>query len=134
MMKNAILVNGISPPLSKAIQILILTLGLSLLWNSSIAGDNQVNLNQANAEALQYIPGIGESRAKDIIELRQKNGAFTSYEQLLEVKGIGEKILNNIRQYGTLDGGVSELTQDMIDNPPPGSTGIKNESTPEVNG
>ena len=78
----------------------------------------KININKANSEALQYIPGIGPSKAGAILELRNQRGEFKSMTELLEVKGIGEKLLNNIRQYGTLEGGVSELTQKMIDNPP----------------
>jgi hypothetical protein len=39
-------------------------------------------------------------------------------DQLLEVRGIGESILKDIKEYGTLEGGVSTLTQEMQDNPP----------------
>ena len=104
--------------LVSALGAMTIALMLSLLSANASAGDTQVNLNTADAPALQYIPGIGESRAEEIIRLRTHLGGFTSIEQLLEVPGIGEKVLANIRAYGALDGGVSELTQDMIDNPP----------------
>ncbi len=111
-----------------------LALLLTLTSTQLFAGDNQVNLNAADAPALQYIPGIGESRADEIIRLRTHLGGFTSFEQLLEVPGIGEKILENIRHYGTLDGGVSELTQDMIDNPAQSVDVTSGETGSEVSG
>ena len=111
-----------------------LALVLTLSASQAIAGDNQVNLNAADASALQYIPGIGESRAEEIIRLRTRLGGFTSYEQLLEVPGIGEKILENIRHYGALDGGVSELTQEMIDNPAQSVDVTAGETGSEVSG
>ena len=104
--------------LFNALGAITIALMLSLLSANASAGDTRVNLNTADAPALQYIPGIGESRADEIIRLRARLGGFTSFEQLLEVPGIGEKVLENIRAYGAIDGGVSELTQDMIDNPP----------------
>lgn len=85
----------------------------------SIAGAaEKVNLNLADAETLEYIPGIGPGKAADIIKLRQQNGGFKSFEELLEVRGIGLKTLEDIKKYGTLDGGVSEISQQMRDNPP----------------
>lgn len=52
----------------------------------------KVNINTADANTLQNLPGIGPKIAKRIIEHRQKQ-AFTSPQDLLQVKGIGEKVL-----------------------------------------
>ncbi len=71
---------------------------------SSRADDGKINLNTATAEQLDALPGIGESRAKAILEVRERlGGRFTRVEQLLEVKGIGEKMLEKIRPHVTLD-------------------------------
>lgn len=59
----------------------------------------KINLNTADAEQLQTLPGIGPSRAEAIIAYRQQHGRFTSVDQLLEVKGIGEKILAGLEDY-----------------------------------
>jgi competence protein ComEA len=50
-----------------------------------------VNLNTATATQIATLPGIGEKAAQRIIEYREKNGAFKKIEELMNVKGIGEK-------------------------------------------
>jgi competence protein ComEA len=50
-----------------------------------------VNLNAASAAQLQTLPGIGSSTAQRILDYRQKNGSFRKIEELMNVKGIGEK-------------------------------------------
>lgn len=54
----------------------------------------KVNINTADAQALQTLPGIGEKRAADIIAYREANGPFPVPEALTDVPGIGEAILN----------------------------------------
>jgi competence protein ComEA len=50
-----------------------------------------INLNSASVAQLQTLPGIGASTAQRIVEYRQKNGSFKKIEELMNVKGIGEK-------------------------------------------
>jgi competence protein ComEA len=50
-----------------------------------------VNLNTATVEQLDALPGIGAAMAARIVEYRQKNGAFKKVEDLMNVRGIGEK-------------------------------------------
>jgi len=56
-----------------------------------IAPAAPVNINTATAAELETLPGIGPSMSARIIEYRQKNGAFKKVEDLMNVKGIGEK-------------------------------------------
>ena len=63
-----------------------------------------VNVNTATLEELQLLPGIGEARAKALIEARKRRGGFQKVEDLLEVKGIGEAGLERLRPHVTLDG------------------------------
>ena len=50
-----------------------------------------VNLNTATPAQIATLPGIGEKAAKLIVEYRDKNGGFKKIEELMNVKGIGEK-------------------------------------------
>ena len=50
-----------------------------------------VNLNTAAATDLERLPGIGEKTAARIVEYRQKNGPFKKVEELMNVRGVGEK-------------------------------------------
>ncbi len=56
-----------------------------------------INLNSATVDQLKSLPGIGETRADQIIALRTAVGRFSTIEQLLEIHGIGEKTLEAIR-------------------------------------
>ena len=70
---------------------------------SSTDPDALININSATEEQLQQLPGIGPAYAGRIIEWRQENGAFTSKDQLLDIKGIGEKRLAKIKPHIRLE-------------------------------
>jgi competence protein ComEA len=63
-----------------------------------------VNLNTASVEELQLLPGVGEARARAIVEMRTKKGGFKSVDELVEVKGIGPEGLEKLRPHVTLTG------------------------------
>ena len=65
----------------------------------SAAETPQLDLNQATAEQLTELPGVGEAIANRIVEFRKKNGPFKRVEDLLKVKGIGEKSLDKLRPH-----------------------------------
>ncbi len=50
-----------------------------------------VNINTASASEFENLPGIGAKTAQRIVEYRQKNGPFKKIEELMNVRGIGEK-------------------------------------------
>ena len=50
-----------------------------------------VNINTASAAELDSLPGIGAKTAARIVEYRQKNGPFKKVEELMNVRGVGEK-------------------------------------------
>ncbi|CAG0951551.1 hypothetical protein MYXO_00230 [Myxococcaceae bacterium] len=56
-----------------------------------------LNLNTASVAELETLPGVGESRAKAIVEAREKLGGFKSIDDLEEVKGIGKAALEKLR-------------------------------------
>ncbi|WP_421409757.1 helix-hairpin-helix domain-containing protein [Streptococcus suis] len=64
---------------------------------------NLVNLNTATEADLQTISGIGAKRATDIIAYREANGGFKSVDDLNNVSGIGDKTMESIRPYVTVD-------------------------------
>jgi competence protein ComEA len=56
-----------------------------------------VNINTANSELLQTLPGVGPKTAERIIEYRETTGRFKSIEEIQNVKGIGPKRYERIR-------------------------------------
>ena len=50
-----------------------------------------LNLNTATQADLEKLPGVGPATAKQILEYRQKNNGFKKVEELMNIKGIGEK-------------------------------------------
>lgn len=69
---------------------------------SSAAVSYPVNINTADAQQLATLPGIGDTLAQRIIDYRQENGAFTSVDELDNVKGIGTKTIEKLRPYATV--------------------------------
>ncbi len=68
-----------------------------------IDGNFPININLANEEELCLLPSIGEVRAANIIEHREKYGEFTSIYEIMEVSGIGEKIFDGIKDLITIE-------------------------------
>lgn len=61
-----------------------------------------VNINSATAEELKALPGIGAAKATAIVEYRQQNGNFKTVDELKNVKGIGDSIVNRLRDEVTV--------------------------------
>ena len=61
-----------------------------------------INLNTANSEQLQEVPGIGPATADKILNMRKSYGSFKSVDDLRAIKGIGPKRLEKMRKYLTV--------------------------------
>lgn len=71
-----------------------------------IAADGKpvVNINTAGAEALMLLPRVGPSVAERIVDFREKNGRFKATEDLLLVRGVGEKTFELIKPHIAVSG------------------------------
>ncbi len=81
---------------------LVLALGLSsgvALAAAKQAPAGKVNINSASAQQLTALPGVGEKLATRIVEYRQKAGAFKTVQELMNVKGVGEKNFAKLQPY-----------------------------------
>ena len=56
-----------------------------------------MNINEADAEELALLPGIGEVLAQRIVEYRDHHGAFSSTDEIMEVNGIGKAKYEAVR-------------------------------------
>ncbi|PXW86554.1 competence protein ComEA [Pseudogracilibacillus auburnensis] len=59
---------------------------------------NKIRINQATLEEIQTLNGIGPKKAQAIIDYREEHGSFQSVEDLIEVNGIGEKTVENMKE------------------------------------
>jgi comEA protein len=62
-----------------------------------------IHLNQATAEELQTLPGVGPALSERIVQFRTEHGPFTSVDQLTEVNGVGQAKLAKLRNQLTVD-------------------------------
>ena len=72
-------------------------LTLFLLLFLATAAFAKVNINTADVTELQTINGIGQAKAEAIVKYRKEHGAFKTADDLTQVKGIGDKIVNKIK-------------------------------------
>ena len=61
----------------------------------------KININTATVEQLTALPGVGESKAKSIVEYRNTNGNFNTIEDIKNVTGIGDSLFAKIKDYIT---------------------------------
>ena len=70
---------------------------LLILPTILFAGDT-IDINSADKEVLMSVKGIGEKRAEAIIKHRNENGPFQSIDQLVEVKGVSQSLVDANRE------------------------------------
>ena len=97
---------NLAAPLADGIQILVPREGETVAPPTSggaVAGvAGLINVNTAAATELEELPGVGEVIGQAIVDYRTENGPFTSVDQLLDVSGIGDATLENIRELVTV--------------------------------
>jgi comEA protein len=87
--------------------VLGLVVGLSLqpllsLQAGGKPADQKVNINTASVDELQKLPRIGPAVAQRIVDFRKENGNFKRVEDLMKVRGIGEKVFNQLKDLITV--------------------------------
>ena len=98
--------------LMKKIIHLLAVIAIALPLTASLAKgkaapEGIINLNTASAEQLMLLPGIGKSKADEIITYRQAH-PFKAVAELTEVKGIGPKMLEKLQSHLTVDGNTAQ--------------------------
>ena len=73
----------------------------------ALAAGDKVNVNQASAEQIALLPRIGPSVAQRIVDFREANGPFKSIEDLMLVRGVGEKTFELLEPYLSLEGATT---------------------------
>nr|WP_136251664.1 ComEA family DNA-binding protein [Ningiella ruwaisensis] len=98
--------------LTKLISVAALTSAMLLSFNSNVVAQSNgqesvkaqsvaaiqaiVNINEADAETLSSLPGVGPKKAEAIISYRELNGNFQTVEELQNVKGIGKRMVEKL--------------------------------------
>jgi len=88
---------NLARPVADGEQIVVPVVGAPAVAGAGIAADGKLDLNSATVEQLDALPRIGPAMAQRIVAWRDKNGRFTSLDDLLSVPGIGEKMLDAMR-------------------------------------
>lgn len=88
---------NLARPVEDGEQILVPVVGAVADPSAAPPGDGTVDLNAADQAALEELPGIGPALAERIVAWREENGRFRTVDDLLAVPGIGEKVLEGLR-------------------------------------
>lgn len=103
----------------------LLSLSLILLFSAAISPAKKkpplkpVNINTATSEELQQVPGIGPATAQKILQMRKSYGAFKSVDDLLAIRGLGQKRLDKMRKYLTIGKAVAPKSPQPTSQAPP---------------
>ncbi len=94
---------NLARPVTDGEQLQVPEIGATATGAAAVpADDGLVNLNTADEAALDTLPRIGPALAQRIIQWREANGRFTAVEDLLAVPGIGDKMLESLRDLVTV--------------------------------
>ncbi len=98
-------------PIVRALVVPVLGLSLSGLASHPAVAEGEppamhkvVNINQATAAELSRLPRVGAKLADRIVSHRKEHGPFRRIEDLMEVKGVGEKFFSTLKPYLTVSG------------------------------
>ncbi|MEO6325799.1 MAG: helix-hairpin-helix domain-containing protein [Thermoanaerobaculia bacterium] len=102
-------------PIVRALTIPILGLALATIaahpavaeGEPAAAAHKAVNINQASTAELSRLPRVGAKLADRIVAHRTQHGAFKRAEDLMEVKGVGEKMFATLKPYLTVSGSTT---------------------------
>ena len=89
-----------------ALGLILALVVLSFSWafaEAPVAPGPKVNINTASPAELEGLPRIGPKIAREIVDFRTKNGAFKKIEEIMKVKGIGEKLFNQLKDMITVE-------------------------------
>jgi competence protein ComEA len=102
-----------------AMLVLLATVGAGAEGQAKSAGakaaaaiTTPININTATPAQLEALPGIGARTAQAIVDHRQKNGGFKKIEELMNVKGIGEKSFLKLKPMVTVSADKAEKAGD----------------------
>lgn len=84
--------------------LLLATLCAGDTGNTAAQPTGKVNINQASADQIGYLPRIGAKVAARVVDYRKTHGQFARAEDLMEVKGIGEKLFLTLKPYIAVSG------------------------------
>lgn len=84
--------------------LLVLVLALSIAPAFAASNPGVVNINTASGEELALLPRVGPAVAARILQFREDNGKFQATEELMLVRGIGERTFEQMESFVTVEG------------------------------
>ena len=128
-------------PIVRALTIPILGLALGAIASHPVVAEGDpsaavhkaVNINQASPSELARLPRVGAKLADRIVAHRTQHGAFKRAEDLMEVKGVGDKMFASLKPYLTVSG-TTTLTEKVSSAGTRGGKSTKSKGTPRSAG